>query len=138
MVTRMGIEASPEQIKAIFELKSPTNVKDVQKLTDRVAALNRFISRSSNRCRLFYDVLRKNKGFNWIEKHENALAELKNYLTTSPLLAKPKRGEAFYVYFSVTDQDVGVILNPRRCRRPISCLLRKQELSGCTNKVHIS
>lgn len=45
MVTRRGIEASPKQIKAIFELKSPINVKDVQKLTGCVAALNRFISR---------------------------------------------------------------------------------------------
>ena len=33
MVTRRGIEASPEQIKASFELTSPTSVKDVQKLT---------------------------------------------------------------------------------------------------------
>ncbi|XP_074352080.1 uncharacterized protein LOC141691241 [Apium graveolens] len=41
MVTGRGIETSPEQIKAIFELKSPSNVKDVQKLTGNVAALNR-------------------------------------------------------------------------------------------------
>ncbi|KAI3821347.1 hypothetical protein L1987_08913 [Smallanthus sonchifolius] len=49
MVTKRGIEASPEQIKAIINLKSPANTKDVQRLTDRVAALNRFISRSSER-----------------------------------------------------------------------------------------
>ena len=89
MVTRRGIEASPEQIKAIFELTSPTSVKDVQKLTGRVAALNRFISRSSDRCKLFYDVLRKNKGFHWTDKHEEAFMELKQYLTTTPLLSKP-------------------------------------------------
>ncbi|KAI3757912.1 hypothetical protein L6452_05456 [Arctium lappa] len=50
MVTRRGIEANPEQIKAIVELKSPRNFKEVQRLTGRVAALNRFISRSSDRC----------------------------------------------------------------------------------------
>ncbi|XP_074327289.1 uncharacterized protein LOC141665208 [Apium graveolens] len=98
MVTRRGIEASPEQIKAIFKLKSPLNVKDVQKLTGRVAALNRFISRSSDRCMFFYDVLRKNKGFIWSEKHEVALHGLKTYLTTPPLLSKPFQGEDFYVY----------------------------------------
>ncbi|KAJ9547438.1 hypothetical protein OSB04_019981 [Centaurea solstitialis] len=49
MVTQRGIEASPEQIKAIIEIQSPRNLKEVQKLTGRVAALNRFISRSSDK-----------------------------------------------------------------------------------------
>lgn len=61
MVTIRGIEASPDQIKAFFELKSPTSVKDVLKLIGQVTALNTFISRSFDRCRLFYDVLRKKK-----------------------------------------------------------------------------
>ena len=43
IVTQRGIEASPDQIKAIMELQSPKCVKDAQKLTGRVAALNRFI-----------------------------------------------------------------------------------------------
>lgn len=98
MVTRKCIEATPNKINAIFELKIPTSVKDVQRLTGRVAVLNRFISRSSDRCKLFYNVLRKNKGFGWSEKHEAALAELKAYLTTPPILAKPKQGEELYVY----------------------------------------
>ncbi|XP_074327814.1 uncharacterized protein LOC141665730 [Apium graveolens] len=110
MVTRRGIEASPEQIKAIFELKSPSNVKDVQKLTGRVAALNRFILRSSDRCKLFYDVLRKSKGFLWSEKYETALSDLKRYLTTPPLLSKPTRGEDLHVYLSVTDHAVSDVL----------------------------
>ena len=57
MVTKRGIEASPEQIKAILDLKPPRNVKDVQRLTGRIAALNRFISRSSEKCKEFYDIL---------------------------------------------------------------------------------
>ena len=46
LVTRKGIEASPDQIKAILELKSPTSAKQVQMLTGRAVALNRFINRS--------------------------------------------------------------------------------------------
>nr|XP_017245120.1 PREDICTED: uncharacterized protein LOC108216789 [Daucus carota subsp. sativus] len=110
MVTRRGIEASPEQVKAIFDLTSPSNVKEVQKLTGRVAALNRFISRSSDRCRMFYDVLRKNKGFEWTPEHEEALMALKKYLTTPPLLAKPVPGEELYLYLSVTEHAVSSVL----------------------------
>ncbi|KAI3746658.1 hypothetical protein L6452_09097 [Arctium lappa] len=61
MVTRRGIEDNHDQIKAIVEIKSPRNFKEVQRLTGRVAALNKFISRLSDKCHLFYNVLRKNK-----------------------------------------------------------------------------
>lgn len=110
MVTRIGIEASPDQVKAIIELKSPTNMMEVQKLTGQVAALNRFISRSSDRCRLFYNVLKKNKGFIWSEKHEEEFQELKDYLMTPPLLAKPAPKEELHVYLSVTDHAVSGVL----------------------------
>ncbi|KAJ9536180.1 hypothetical protein OSB04_un000640 [Centaurea solstitialis] len=57
LVTQRGIEASPEQVKAITEIQSPRNIKEVQKLTGCVAALTRFISRSSDKCHLFYNDL---------------------------------------------------------------------------------
>ena len=63
LVTKRGIEASPEQIKAILDIKSPRNIKDVQRLTGRIAILNRFISKSSEKCKEFYDILKKNKKF---------------------------------------------------------------------------
>ena len=44
MVTHRGIEVNPDQIKAINNLQSPRNPKEVQKLTEMAAALNRFIS----------------------------------------------------------------------------------------------
>ena len=53
MVTHRGIEVSPNQIKAIHNMQPPRNPKEVQKLTRMIAALNRFISRSADRCRPF-------------------------------------------------------------------------------------
>ena len=50
MVTHRGIEVSPDQIKAINSLQAPRNPKEMKKLTGMVAALNRFISRSTDRC----------------------------------------------------------------------------------------
>ena len=63
MVTHRGIEVSPYQIKAIHNLQPPQNPKEVQKLTGMIAALNRFVSRSADRCRPFYLLLNKWKGF---------------------------------------------------------------------------
>ena len=65
MVTYRGIKVNPDQIKAIRDLKPPRNAKEVQKLTGMIVALNRFISRSADRCRPFYLLINKWKGFEW-------------------------------------------------------------------------
>ena len=68
MVTHRGIEVNPDQIKAINNLRSPRNPKEVQKLTGMTAALNRFISRLADRCRPFFLLINKWKGFEWTEE----------------------------------------------------------------------
>ena len=70
LVNERGIDASPDQVKAILDLRSPRNIKDIQKLTGRIVALNRFISKSSDRCKPFYDALKKNKSFQWTSEQE--------------------------------------------------------------------
>ena len=72
MVTHRGIEVNPDQIKAINDLKPPRNAKEVQKLTGMIAALNRFISRSVDRCRPFYLLINKWKRFEWSEDYTAA------------------------------------------------------------------
>ena len=54
MVTHCGIEVKPNQIKVINNLQPPWNPKEVQKLTGMTTALNRFISRSADRCKPFF------------------------------------------------------------------------------------
>ena len=56
MVTYRGIEVNPDQVKAINNLQPPQNPKEVQKLTEMTAALNRFISRSADKCRPFFPI----------------------------------------------------------------------------------
>ena len=80
MVTHRGIEVNPDQIKAINNLRSPRNPKEVQKLTGMAAALNRFISRSADRCRPFFLLINKWKGFEWTEECATAFQQLKDYL----------------------------------------------------------
>ena len=59
MVTYRGIEVNPDQIKAINSLQPPRNPKEVQKLTGMTAVLNQFISRSMDRCRPFFLLMKK-------------------------------------------------------------------------------
>ncbi|XP_057793251.1 uncharacterized protein LOC131009864 [Salvia miltiorrhiza] len=110
MVTQRGIEANPAQIDSVQRIASPTCIKDVQRLTGRVAALSRFISRSSERCHPFFNTLRKSKTFEWTPECEEALSQLKQYLTKPSLLSKPKDGEILYMYLAVSETAVSAVL----------------------------
>jgi hypothetical protein len=63
VVSTKGIVANPNKIKALVEMQDPIFVKDVQKLTGRVVALNRFIPRAAERSLPFLQVLRSAKNF---------------------------------------------------------------------------
>uniref|UniRef100_A0A2N9EZ43 Uncharacterized protein n=1 Tax=Fagus sylvatica TaxID=28930 RepID=A0A2N9EZ43_FAGSY len=110
MVTQRGIEANPDQISAILELRPPRTVREVQKLTGMAAALNRFISRAAEKCRPFFDLIKKGKNFHWGEQSDQAFERLKEYLAAAPLLSTPVNGESLYVYLAVFEHAVSVAI----------------------------
>jgi len=63
MITHQGVEVNPEHITAINSLHAPPNPKEVQRLPRMTVAFNRFISRSVDRCCLFFQLLHKWKDF---------------------------------------------------------------------------
>ena len=86
LIIGLGIEVNPDQIEAVKHLKPPSNPKEVHMLTRMLVALNRFISKFVDRCRLFYQLLRKWRGFQWDEECEKDFQNLKEYLTQAPML----------------------------------------------------
>ena len=57
MVSQRGIEANLEKVRAILDMASPKTVKEVQKLTGRIAALNMFVSIATDKCLPFFKTL---------------------------------------------------------------------------------
>ena len=110
MVTHRGIKVNPNQIKAINDLKPPRNAKEVQKLTGMIAALNRFISRSADRCRPFYLLINKWKGFEWSKDCTVAFQQLKEYLLRPPIMSSPTADEVLYAYIVVAPHAVSLVL----------------------------
>ncbi|KAL5571672.1 hypothetical protein UlMin_021269 [Ulmus minor] len=110
MVNHRGIEANPAKIQALLNMESPRKVKEVQSLTGRVAALNRFISRATDKCQPFFRALRKGKDFSWTAECEQSFQELKTYLGRPPLLSKPQEGESLILYLAVSKGAVSSAL----------------------------
>ena len=110
MVTHRGIEFNPDQIKVINNLRSSRNPKEVQKLTGMAAALNRFISRSANRCRPFFLLINKWKCFEWTKECATAFQQLKDYLARPPIMSSPEPYKVLFAYIVVATYVVSLVL----------------------------
>uniref|UniRef100_A0A803QH15 DNA polymerase eta n=1 Tax=Cannabis sativa TaxID=3483 RepID=A0A803QH15_CANSA len=80
--------------------ESPTKVKELQNLTGRIAALSRFVSKSTDKCVPFFNIVRGSKKFEWTECE--SFSRTKKQLTQPPILSKPLDGEELGVYLTVT------------------------------------
>ena len=106
MVNQRGIEANLEKIQVLFGMRSSSKTKEVQSLTGRVVALNRFILKAIDKCLPFFESLKGNKKFLWDEKCDQAFKALKEYLGNPLLLSKPTDGEPLFFYLTVSEYAI--------------------------------
>jgi hypothetical protein len=110
IISQRGIKANPEKISAITSMKAPTSIKDVQKLTGCMAALNRFISKLGERGLPFFKLLMHQEKFVWIPEADQALAQLKDFLSKPPILTAPRKGEQLLLYLAATTHVVSTAI----------------------------
>jgi hypothetical protein len=110
LVSTKVIEANPDKIKALIEMQDPVSMKDVQKLTGRVAALNKFIPRAAERSLPFFRVLRSSNYFQWSETQKQAFQELKDYLSNMTKLCPPEPKSSLLMYLSTSNSAVSAVL----------------------------
>jgi hypothetical protein len=87
-------------------MRAPTCIKDVQKLTGCMAALNRFISKLGERGLPFFKLLKHQAKFVWTPEADQALAQLKDFLSKPPVLTAPRKKEQLLLYLTATTHVV--------------------------------
>jgi hypothetical protein len=110
MISHRGIKANPEKISAITNMKAPTCIKDVQKLTGCMAALNRFISKLGERGLPFFKLLKHQDKFTWTLEEGQALAQLKDLLSKPPVLTAPRKKEQLLLYLAATTHVISTAI----------------------------
>ena len=91
-----------------MELGPPRTVKAVQSLNGKVVALNRFVSKATNKCLPFFCVSRKS--FEWTDECQKAFEDLKKYLSSPPLLSPSRPGKELYLYIAISQATVSAAL----------------------------
>ncbi|KAM2208241.1 hypothetical protein ACFXTI_024274 [Malus domestica] len=111
MISQRGIKDNPEKIKAILDMKEPVTSKDIQRLTGKVAALTRLISKATDRYASFFKALKGSKKYiTWTDECAEAFKNLKDYMSKAHLLSKPEVGDTLIIYLSVSASAVSSVL----------------------------
>ena len=105
-----GIRANSDKTKAIISMVEPSTKKKVQKLTGRIAALNRFISKSAERSLPFFKALRGGDKVKWGPDQSKAFQQLKNYLATRLLVTVPDPEAPLLLYIAASDHAASGVL----------------------------
>ncbi|CAL8168857.1 unnamed protein product [Prunus armeniaca] len=91
MISRRGIEANPEKIQTILDMKIPKTVTD--------------------HCTPFFKAPKGNKrNITWTAECDKAFSELKEYMSRAPLLSTPEPGDVLTIYLSVSATAVSSVL----------------------------
>jgi len=105
-----GIRDNPDKMKAIISMVEPSTKKEVQKLTRRIAALNRFISKSVE-CNLpFFKALRGEDKVEWGPDQSKAFQQLTNYLATRLLVTVLDSEAPLLLYVAASDHVISGVL----------------------------
>ncbi|GJU47986.1 reverse transcriptase domain-containing protein [Tanacetum coccineum] len=115
MVTSEGIRANLKKTKAMADMQSPKTLKKMQSLSGKLAALNRFLSRSAKRALSFFKTLKnitkENKDdYRWTKDAEHAFQEIKKLIIELPTLTTLVPKEILYVYLVASRDAVSWFL----------------------------
>src|SRR3954465_1019710 len=110
IISQHGIEVNPKKIKAILNINHLTCLKDIQRLTGCVAAVSRFVSRLGEKALPLYKLLKKADKFTWTDEADAALKQLKEILSSAPILAAPEPGEPLLIYMAATNRVISIFV----------------------------
>lgn len=95
VVSRKGVEVHEEKVTAIREWMPPQNVSQVRSFLGLAGFYHRFGKDFSTIAAPMNDLTKKDVPFKWANTQEKAFQELKEKLTSAPLLALPNFGKTF-------------------------------------------
>ena len=105
-----GIKMVKVKVKGVLEWPTLKCVKDVQKFLGLANYYRRFIESFALIARLLYDMVKKDKKWDWTGKQEEAFKELKKRFTEEPVLVAPDIDKKMRMEVNALDYAMGGVL----------------------------
>ncbi|GJP72592.1 hypothetical protein CLOP_g3324, partial [Closterium sp. NIES-67] len=110
MVSAQGVHVDPKKIEAVRTWKTPENVKELQQFLGFANYYNRFVPQYAKIAAPLTNLLKKNTPYKWEPKHQEAVEQLKQALTSAPVLILPDPERDYVIEADASNQAVGAVL----------------------------
>eukprot|EP00261_Vitis_vinifera_P034743 XP_019075986.1 PREDICTED: uncharacterized protein LOC109122742 [Vitis vinifera] len=113
-----GWRVDKAKVELIVKLPPPTNVKGIRQFLGHAGFYRRFIKDFSKISKPLCELLVKDAKFVWDEKCQKSFEELKQFLTTAPIVRGPNWKLPFEVMCDASDLAMGAVLGQREDGKP--------------------
>jgi hypothetical protein len=110
VISKGGIYVDSSKIQDVLSWNAPTSVGDIQSFLGLGGYYQKFIKGFSKIIKPMTELLEKDKKFKWTPAYEASFQELKNRLTTAPVLVMPDMEKSFSIYCDASGQGLGYVL----------------------------
>ncbi|RVW18178.1 Retrovirus-related Pol polyprotein from transposon 17.6 [Vitis vinifera] len=114
IISEKGIEVDKAKVELIVKLPSPTTVKGVRQFLGHAGFYRRFIKDFSKLSKPLCELLAKDAKFIWDERCQKSFDQLKQFLTTAPIVRAPNWQLPFEVMCDASDFAIGACTWPKR------------------------
>ncbi|GJP41373.1 hypothetical protein CLOM_g1045 [Closterium sp. NIES-68] len=138
MVSAQGVHVDPKKIEAVHTWKTPENVKELQQFLGFANYYNRFVPQYAKLAAPLTNLLKKNTPYKWEPKHQEAVEQLKQALTSAPVLILPDPERDYVIKADSSDQAVGAVLMQDQGNglQPIAYLSKKLHGAKLNYPIH--
>ncbi|GJP84180.1 hypothetical protein CLOP_g14268 [Closterium sp. NIES-67] len=138
MVSAQGVHVDPKKIEAVRTWKTPENVKELQQFLGFANSYNRFVPQYAKLAAPLTNLLKKNTPYKWEPKHQEAVEQLKQALTSAPVLILPDPERDYVIEADASDQAVGAVLMQDQGNglQPIAYLSKKLHGAELNYPIH--
>ncbi|GJT87703.1 reverse transcriptase domain-containing protein [Tanacetum coccineum] len=133
LITKQGIKANPSKVKAISDLQPPKTVSEIQNLSRKLVALNRFLLKGADKTLPFMRTLKSwtsGKMVQWTTEADEDFRRMKELLEALPTVAVPTKGETLIMYLAVSEESISAVLMVERGKRQVPVYFVSRTLQG--------
>ena len=139
VISVKGISVDPQKIEAIVNWKPPTNVSEVCSFLGLACYYRKFVEGFSKIAIPLTNLLKKDHKFEWSDTCQHSFEELRQRLTTAPVLALPLGKDGYVVYSDASRQGLGcVLMQNGRVIAYASHQLKKHEQNYLTHDLELA
>ena len=139
VISAEGISVDPPKIEAIVNWKPPTNVSEVRSFLGLAGYYRKFVEGFSKIAIPLTNLLKKDQKFEWSDTCQHSFKELRQRLTTAPVLALPSEKDGYVVYSDASKQGLGcVLMQNDRVIAYASRQLKKHEENYLTHDLELA